>query len=575
MNPVSFSIFPLPSFHKQQMDQAFIYLQERPYMLPTLSEREFTALAPDARLATVFQHVFGRAFSKDYSYDQFKVDCKARDQALEQKLEEWGREEGNAAAKEKIAAFLQDGKETKLYLNDLHLNDLPDIWDHSAFVTRLQKFNLIRNRLQRLPPSFVHLSSLQDLVLAENRLQTLPSDFGLLSSLRFLNLWKNDLSELPESLGMLTSLQNLCINENQLQHLPQSLTKLVSLEGLYAGKNRLQAILPMNHSPHLKEMIFSSNQNLTSLPEEIFQMPSTCRIGIEVCGFSVRVLQELQQRVNAPGYLGPRFVFSIPERSSSSIKSLQELVQELSQVAKQSPMVLSQELSESLSLRDWLSRLSTMADYLSGGEARVKLAKTVLDILQTVSRDSLFKEVFLSVIKEATKSCGDRMALSLLHLGIQHAIATASKEDFKKIATLLTRGSIVLDALEKIARNKIETMSMVDPIEVYLAYPIQLQQELKIPLAVQGMRYFSGLKEEDFSKAKQEVERLLSDKERIYQDLITRDLWIDTLKEYDRSKVLALEEQRASAWEASEDPSHTFQEGLLELTRKALTDWEP
>jgi hypothetical protein len=171
------------------------------------------------------------------------------------------------------------------------------------------------------------------------------------------------------------------------------------------------------------------------------------------------------------------------------------------------------------------------------------------------------------------------MALSLLQLGLQYQIASVSKDHPKEVATLLIRGSMILDLLEKIAQKKVASMKMCDPIEVYLAYPVKLQKALKIPIDVRGMRYFSGLKEEDFLIARGEVEQALVDKEGLYQDLIQRDVWIQTLTHMDPKEVGSLNQAREEALnqEHCDYPSmeEAYRRGLLKLTRKALDGWTP
>jgi hypothetical protein len=248
-------------------------------------------------------------------------------------------------------------------------------------------------------------------------------------------------------------------------------------------------------------------------------------------------------------------------------------LQELFQTAQKKKQVFL-ELEENPHLHGWLNRLSSMADYRAGGEHRERLARTVLLLLEAANEDPKFREVFLAVIEEATKTCGDRMALSLLHLGIQYQIAKAPKDDPIKVATLLIRGPMILDLLAKIAQEKVATMQMVDPIEVYLAYPVKLQEELQIPIDVKEMRYFSGIKEKDFAAAKAQVEQMLADQEALNLDLIQRQAWIETLSHQYPEEVEALKKAREAAFNEElcdySQAIHHFQEGLLELTRKAL-----
>ncbi|MBM3967951.1 MAG: hypothetical protein FJ308_23290 [Planctomycetes bacterium] len=52
-------------------------------------------------------------------------------------------------------------------------------------------------------------------------------------------------------------------------------------------------------------------RGLTSLPESLFNMPSTATINLENTGLNARVVADIIQRMNTPGYNGPRFVLSV------------------------------------------------------------------------------------------------------------------------------------------------------------------------------------------------------------------------------------------------------------------------
>ena len=397
--------------------------------------------------------------------------------------------------------------------------------------------------------AFLQNSSQNSLNLSGSYLTSLPDIWqhsSFTTRLQMLNLSNNELTSLPSSIGDLSKLCKLFLSNNGLTSLPSSIGNLSKLQILYVSDNEL-----------------------TFLPESISQLSVNCLIDIERCPFSQRVLQELSNTFECQG---PRITYSHHESSSSS-KSTKELLQELFQIAQKEPREFP-ELETNTHLHNWLSRLADMADYKTGGNHRKHLAYTVLDLLETANSDPMFRVVFFAVIEEATKTCGDRMALSLLHLGIQYKIATMPKDDPTKVATLLIRGPMILDLLEKIAQKKVASMKFVDPIEVYLAYPVRLQQELKIPIDVKEMLYFSGVKEEEFIAAKETVEKVLENKDALYQDLIQREAWIDTLNDMYPQDIEQLKNARNSK-EAVLQAGKEFLEGLGLLSKKALDGWKP
>ncbi|MBM3208458.1 MAG: hypothetical protein FJZ57_07685 [Chlamydiae bacterium] len=68
------------------------------------------------------------------------------------------------------------------------------------------------------------------------------------------------------------------------------------------------------------------------------------------------------------------------------------------------------------------------------------------------------------------------MALSVLHLALQHKLHSIDKNDLSDFADFLIHGPWMIDQLKNITRQKINTLRFVDEIEVYLAYPISLKK---------------------------------------------------------------------------------------------------
>jgi hypothetical protein len=275
-------------------------------------------------------------------------------------------------------------------------------------------------------------------------------------------------------------------------------------------------------------------------------------------------------------YTGPYITFSIRE-ASTSFKSTSELLKELFKTAEMTSFPLPTEWDSNESLRDWLNKLSSMADYNAGGGVKRKaLANKVLSFLQLAINDPAFKGVFFTVIREATTTCGDRMALSILNLGIAYKLSTADKKDLKGLATLLTRGSLALEWLAEVASNKVLTLAGCDPIEVYLGYPVMLKEELKLPIDVQEMLYFacSSLKKEDLETAKQIVLNRFANKEELYKELCKRDLWINALKENYPEKAQEIEAKKQALLEQQNYDFKEVEAAWIDLTKKALAAWD-
>jgi hypothetical protein len=124
------------------------------------------------------------------------------------------------------------------------------------------------------------------------------------------------------------------------------------------------------------------------------------------------------------------------------------------------------------------------------------LFTTILSHLDLAERNEEFRHSFFTIIDEAAATCGDRMALSVLHLGIANRSLTLDKTDLKGFADFLIHGPWMLDQLEQIARAKTATLRFVDEIEVYLAYPVKLKERLELQIDVKEMLYFTHLTQE-------------------------------------------------------------------------------
>jgi hypothetical protein len=139
------------------------------------------------------------------------------------------------------------------------------------------------------------------------------------------------------------------------------------------------------------------------------------------------------------------------------------------------------------------------------------LSKVILSHLELAEESEDFRESFFAIIDGASKTCGDRMALSVLHLGIVSKLQSIDKSDLRGYANFLLRGPWMLEQLEQIAREKVKIQRFDDEIEVFLAYPVKLKERLNLPIDVDEMLYFdcSGVTEQDLDNAATSIEEML------------------------------------------------------------------
>jgi hypothetical protein len=153
-----------------------------------------------------------------------------------------------------------------------------------------EELKAVNKKLRALPETIGNLVNLTRLNLISNRLQTLPESIGNLVNLTSFWFWDNQLQSLPESMGNLVNLTSLELYNNRLQTLPESIGNLVNLTSLDLANNQF-----------------------TSIPDCLFRLSNHCTIDLEGNPLSEEEIARVRQRINQPGYRGPRFIFSVDE----------------------------------------------------------------------------------------------------------------------------------------------------------------------------------------------------------------------------------------------------------------------
>jgi hypothetical protein len=325
------------------------------------------------------------------------------------------------------------------------------------------------------------------------------------------------------------------------------------------------------------------NSRLTSLPTSILNLSKECCIKIESCGLSETVLGNLGRATAAIGYRGPQFSYSMsnfnPEVDDT--RTTEKLLIDLYASAKKTLPLLENIPADNKELKMWLARLSWMADYKAGGERQEVLAKSIIGYIEKANSDPEFLDVFLAVINGASETCGDRMALSVINLGIAHQIYIADLSDAKSLANLFNRGVRAINMLEDIAKEKVKSLPFVDEVEIYLAYPTMLKEKLQLPINIEGMLYFTvccenHIKQSDLDLAEEIVSNMINDQDSLKEFLITRDKWIEVLKHNYSQRMDQLEQAKENAAEEAVTGEDyivielDYKKSLIDLTTEAL-----
>lgn len=430
----------------------------------------------------------------------------------------------------------------------------------------LDCLELCGNQFDVLPNSLSNLKNLKMLNVSSNRGEIsqdndlpkgLTACLDKLKNVEILGLYRNRLEELPEDLiqglqGM-ESLNTLDLSNNGLRILPENLAFLTKLKQLYSlllCDNSLSE-LPSDFFSSLKDLknlyiINLSDNRLRTLPDSFRDLRPEVRLLLYRNRFSRQEVERILNITREPGYQGPVVELSIQDYTQGLQKNSDEIVSELYRVAKLPQKQF--HLEDSLELNSWLNRISELPEFDSATNKQL-IAQKILAILEEASINSSFKNIFYQIIDDASQTCGDRVALSLLYLDVHHRLESMDLTDMQALARFLENGVWTLDLLEECAREKVSTLAGVDEIETYLAYPIHLKEDLDIPIVQEAMLYFrcSGVTEEDLEYAKNFVLEQRNDKGKRLEFLITQEKWLEALRINYPTEMQNIETKREEA----------------------------
>jgi hypothetical protein len=294
-------------------------------------------------------------------------------------------------------------------------------------------------------------------------------------------------------------------------------------------------------------------------------MNPNLKVYLNNTGLSNAVLTRLREAVEAPGYNGPTFYFSMthhhtPLEPLTFEVILAQTFQKAEQDVEQFPNLAPYEEH----LRGWLNRLSWTCEGGARNSTRSpSFYKMIVQNLRFANENAEFREHFATIIEGASTTCGDRVALSILHMGVVRNSIQASD-----LASTLKsiKDSWIIELLEHCAREKVKTLRFVDEIEVYLGYPIKLKERLRLSIDLSDMLYFacSGITEADLEAAHAYVTSSMTP-DTLVDRLTKDDRWKKALQREKPAEMAAL----ASSYEETGD-FETYIAGYKALTISTL-----
>ncbi|RZI44061.1 hypothetical protein EGT07_01140 [Herbaspirillum sp. HC18] len=289
---------------------------------------------------------------------------------------------------------------------------------------------------------------------------------------------------------------------------PPDVSRCEALESLYLLSCPQLSTLPDVAACSSLRRLNASGAPITSLPESILALPPTCTIWITASHLSDAVRNRLHAAMNAPGYTGPsiRYNMAAPAQEAN-VRPLADEVASWrteSGAAEQPGQSNWSSLTpeDAASLSNFLGRLRETSEYRNPSlqdDFRQRVHR-LLDQLQHPENGSL-REVCVALAHEATETCGDRVAMGLIHMetacAAHEAEADVGRGKFDGDPAALVKlgiGMYRLQELERMARAKHTRLRFSDEVEIYLGYVVKASKgvagkALELPVQMNTMLY--------------------------------------------------------------------------------------
>ena len=395
---------------------------------------------------------------------------------------------------------LPEGLES-VHANGNQLRRLP------ALPSTLKTLFVPQNQLTRIPELPPHLL---DFSASQNpRLRQLPA---LPAGLQQCLCDGGSITRFPE---VPASLEILDLQDNQIQQLPSALAMqhgVIQLEG-----NPISD-LPTSLFAPPPQTVLGSLAALLESPVTLMDAPSSVEMHLSGENLSVHARLAISTLSADPAYQGPTVYFSMEHRASDAalpaIRPLEHAAAEWHpEPLREAKAAVWAGFAQEPGAAEFSQFLDRLQDTLNFRDPATqdRFDQSVAELLDRMVASPELRQDCFNASLGASASCEDRVTHTFNAMESAKVADDVRQGHFDHDLPGLVghaRSLYRRDAVEGIAREKVASMRLVDPIEVHLAYQVKLNEPLGLGLNAQQMRFYdvSGVSQEDLQVAQARVQ---------------------------------------------------------------------